>query len=60
MDVNFERAEKIWSPLIGKFIVDFVVIDDSIQHIISKHLSKLSKNEIKAWLHKENYEAISF
>lgn len=47
MDVNFERAEKIWSPLIGKFIVDFVVIDDSIQHIIGKHLSKLSQGELK-------------
>lgn len=47
MNVNFERAEKAWSPLIGKFIVNFVVIEDSIHHIIGKHFNKLTAKEIK-------------
>ena len=46
MDVCFDKAEKKWSPLIGRFIVDFVMIDDSIQHIIGKHIHRLNKAEV--------------
>lgn len=46
MDVNFEKAEKEWAPIIGKFIVDFVMIDDSMFHVIGKNEHRLTDKEL--------------
>ncbi len=46
MDVNFEKAENDWSPLIGRFIVDFVVIDDTMFHVIGSNSRRLNDKEL--------------
>lgn len=46
MDVSFEKAEKEWAPIIGKFIVDFVMIDDSMFHVIGKNEHRLTDKEL--------------
>ena len=46
MDVNFEKAENKWAPFIGKFIVDFVMIDDSMFHVIGKNSHRLTDKEL--------------
>ncbi len=40
MDVNFNKAEAEWIPLIGQFILDFAFIEDSIHTVISDYLNK--------------------
>lgn len=37
-DVNFLYAERKWIPVIGKFIIDFASIEDSLHHVVSYHL----------------------
>lgn len=46
MDVCFDKAEKEWAPIIGKFIVDFVMIEDSMLHIVQSNLRKITESEI--------------
>ena len=41
------KAESEWAPLIGRFIVDFVMIEDSMLHIIESNKRKLTEKEIK-------------
>jgi glutamate synthase domain-containing protein 3 len=38
INVNFLLAEKQWIPLIGKFIVDFVSIEDSLHQVVKHHV----------------------
>lgn len=33
-DVNFDKAEEKWIPLIGQFMFDYSSIEDSIHHVI--------------------------
>ncbi len=47
MDVCFDKAEQEWAPLIGRFIVDFVMIEDSMLHVIQSNTRKLTEKEIK-------------
>ncbi len=47
MDVCFDKAESEWAPLIGRFIVDFVMIEDSMLHIIQSNKRKLTDKELK-------------
>lgn len=35
----FERDEEKWAPLIGRFILEFANIEDSIHHVTSCHLA---------------------
>jgi hypothetical protein len=47
MDVMFDQAENEWAPLIGKFIVDFVMIDDAMFDLINKNQHRLTDKELK-------------
>lgn len=47
MDVMFDKAESEWAPLIGKFIVDFVMIDDAMFDLIDKNQHRLTDKELK-------------
>jgi hypothetical protein len=47
MDVMFDQAENEWAPLIGKFIVDFVMIDDAMFDLINKNQHKLTDKELE-------------
>lgn len=47
MDVMFNQAENEWAPLIGKFIVDFVMIDDAMFDLINKNQHRLTDKELK-------------
>lgn len=39
IDDNFDAAEKIWSPLIGQFILDFGYIEDDVHTVIKRYVS---------------------
>jgi len=47
MDVNFEKAEKEWAPVVGRFIVDFVMIEDAMSDVIEKNRHRLTDKELK-------------
>ena len=38
INVNFLLAEKQWIPLIGKFIVDFASVEDSLHQVVKHHV----------------------
>ena len=44
MDVCFDSAEERLVPLIGRFIIDFVFIEDSIELILNNSQNRLTEN----------------
>jgi hypothetical protein len=39
-DVNFDKAEEKWAPLIGQFMLDYSIVEDSIHHVIKYAIRK--------------------